>query len=66
MFPAAFCLLPSKSKVTYKKMWSEVQKGVNNFSPTTLVLDMEPASAEAFLRVFGQVEISYCYFHWRY
>ena len=66
VFPAAFCLLPSKSKVTYKKMWSEIQKGVNNFSPTTLVLDMEPASAEVFFRVFGQVEISYCYFHWRY
>ena len=66
VFPAAFSLLPSKSKVTYKKLWAEINKAVSNFSPDTLVLDMEPASANAFINVFGQVEISYCFFHWRY
>ena len=66
VFPAAFCLLPSKNKVTYKKMWAEIQKAVNNISPATLVLDMEPASANAFISIFGQVEIHYCFFHWRY
>ena len=66
VIPAAFSLLPSKTKVTYKKLWAEIYRAVRNFSPSTLVLDMEPASADAFINVFGQVEISYCFFHWRY
>ena len=47
-------------------MWDEISKAVNNYIPTTLLLDMEPASAEAFISIIGQVDIVYCYFHWRF
>ena len=66
VLPAAFCLLPQKSQPTYKKMWQKIFESVENYTPTTLLLDMEPASAQGFISVFGEVDIVYCYFHWRF
>jgi hypothetical protein len=66
VLPAAFCLLPQKSQPTYTKMWKKIFECVENYRPTTLLLDMEPASAQAFISVFGEVDIIYCYFHWRF
>ena len=61
------CFLSSSPEElpTYTKIWSEISKAVD-YKPMTLLLDMEPASAEAFLSIFGQVIIVYCYFHWRF
>ena len=65
VLPACFCLLPNKDKPTYTMMWTKIHQAVESYSPSTLVLDMEPASADTFLNIFGQVKIIYCYFHWR-
>ena len=65
VLPACFRLLPNKDKPTYTKMWTEINQAVDSYTPSTLVLDMEPASADTFLNTFGQVKIIYCYFHWR-
>ena len=66
VFPAMFCLLPSKNQTVYKKMWTVLNQFVDSYSPTTMVLDMEYAAASSFVAIFGQaVQIIYCYFHWR-
>ena len=66
MNPAGFALLPGKSKEVYFKLYSEVRRVVGDYSPTHFILDMEPASAAAFLGVFGpEIVVIYCFFHLR-
>ena len=66
VIPAAFALLPGKSKEVYRKMWSVIFQHVTEYIPETLLLDMEAAAANSFVEIFGDtVDIVYCYFHWR-
>ena len=47
-------------------MWTVIQSKVDNHIPNTLVLDIEPASSNAFVDVFGvAIYIVYCFFHFR-
>ena len=38
---------------------------VPDIKPAVMILDMEKAATNAFLHVFGDTTIHYCYFHWR-
>ena len=63
--PSVFCLLPNKTTKTYLAMWGVIKDFLGNYTPTSLLCDMELAAIKAFLKVYPGVRIITCFFHWR-
>ena len=38
---------------------------IPDIKPETIIFDMEKAAATTFTKVFGNVTVHFCYFHWR-
>ena len=38
---------------------------IPDIKPETIIFDMEKAAATTFTKVFGDVNVHFCYFHWR-
>ena len=64
--PCIFALLPNKSTSTYLTLWRSIKEILGgDFSPDSMLCDMELAAVKAFLTVYPDVKIVLCYFHWR-
>ena len=63
--PVIYALLKRKNDDTYQRMVEEIIKVAPDWSPTTVMMDFEQASINAFQRLFPSVTLSGCYFHLR-
>ena len=61
--PCIFALLPNKSTATYLMMWRSLKELMGDYSPNTMLCDMETVAIKAFLKVHPGVKIILCYFH---
>ena len=60
-----YALLKRKNDETYQRMLEEIIKVAPDWSPTTVMMDFEQASINAFQCLFPSVALSGCYFHLR-
>ena len=64
--PCIFALLPNKTASTYLTLWRLIKELLGgDFSPDSMLCDMELAAVKSFLTVYPGVKIVLCYFHWR-
>ena len=64
-FPAAYCLLRSKSAVTYTKMLNAVVDGCKGYilRPDIILMDFEKSMMKAAVSVFDGITLQGCLFH---
>ena len=64
--PSIFAFLPNKSTATYLTLWRSIKEFLGpEYSPNSMLCDMETAAIKAFIEVYPGVQIILCYFHWR-
>jgi len=62
-FPIFFALMSRKTEALYVKIFQKMQDLVPQFSPASAMADFEEASVSAFRRVFGDITVTGCWFH---
>ena len=70
VLPFCFTILPDKTSESYARMWTELHKELTNggkvpLSVTSVGMDYEVAPKKEFDKVFPDVHMSGCFFHWR-
>lgn len=63
VFPCIYALLPNKTQATYNRLFRELHGVTNAASPTTVLMDFEKASLNAFEGVHPNTEVVGCFFH---
>ena len=63
--PCIFALLPNKTTATFLTMWRCLKEILGDYSPNSMLCDMELAAIKAFLEVHPGVKIILCFFHFR-
>lgn len=63
--PVVFALLPDRTEVTYRKLFSILKELKPNLAPQTIMTDFERASINAIEHVFPETRKSGCYFHFK-
>lgn len=61
--PLIYVLLPGKSEQTYRETFQQLKNINPELQPTSVLIDMERAAAQAFVHVFPEVTIRFCNFH---
>jgi hypothetical protein len=62
-FPVLFALMSRKTEALYVRVFEKMKELVPQFSPSSAMADFEEASVSAFRRVFGDVNVTGCWFH---
>ena len=63
IFPCLYALLPNKTQVTYDRLFHEIMNITNGTSPTSVLMDFEKASLNAFEAVHPDSSLTGCFFH---
>ncbi|KAG0439061.1 hypothetical protein DMUE_2696, partial [Dictyocoela muelleri] len=61
--PLIHILLPNKTEETYYYMLKEIKDLINEVSPTAVVIDFEIGIRNAFLKIFKNIKVKHCLFH---
>jgi len=62
-FPIFFALMSRNTEALYVTVFQKMPELVPQFSPSSAMADFEEASVSAFRRVFGDVTVTGCWFH---
>lgn len=62
--PVLFVLMSRKTQALYCAVFEKVKELAPDFHPTCAMSDFEEASTSAFKQVFGNLDISGCWFHY--
>ena len=63
-FPVFFALMSRKTAALYAKVFEKMKGLVPLFDPSSAMADFEEAPVSAFRQVFGDVNVSGCWFHY--
>ena len=68
--PVCFTILPDKTSASYQRMWAQIHEELTSHGQISLELesigmDFEVAPKVEFDKVFEDVHMSGCFFHWR-
>ena len=63
ILPLMYTLLPSKSEIIYLKLFKMFQE-MQNFEPKDITVDFELAVTNALLKIWPNIIINYCWFHY--
>jgi len=62
-FPVFYALMTRKSQDAYRAVFNKVHNLVPDFKPVSAMADYEDTSVAALREVFGEVNVSGCWFH---
>lgn len=63
IIPVIYALLPNKTKITYKVLFSLIKSQIPQFNPKNIILDFEQAAMTAIKDAFPDTCICGCFFH---
>lgn len=63
--PLVYALLPSKTKETYDRFFDALKGLKRNLKPEIIILDFELAVVNSCTEHFENINIQYCYYHWK-
>ena len=68
--PVCFTILPDKTSVSYQRMWAQIHEELTNHGQIALQvesvgMDFEVAPKVEFDKVFPDIHMTGCFFHWR-
>lgn len=65
VFPLVYALLPSKTEAVYKRLLQILKSLQPNLDPKFMMLDFELAFSNAAEHEFEELQIKFCFFHFR-
>ena len=63
VFPCIYALLPNKTTETYVRLFQKLKELKPDLNPQDVMIDFEKAAMNALERVFPQVHVSGCFYH---
>ena len=63
--PVFFILMSSRASIHYEMVFDKIRDMVPSFQPIYAIGDFEKASLKAFRRIFPQIMMQGCYFHFK-
>ena len=63
-FPVVFALMSRKTRALYSAVFQKIKDLVPDFAPNSAMADFEEASVSAFKDVFGDINVTGCWFHY--
>ena len=62
-FPVVFALMSRKTRALYSAVFQKIKDLMPDFAPTSAMADFEEASVSSFQDVFGDINVTSCWFH---
>lgn len=63
VLPLVYFLLPNKKKKVYKSALNVIKNNIEDYEPSEILIDFEPAFIKSFNKLFPSTRIKCCFFH---